>query len=103
MQTLPEWLIWIIWNGGAGTVAFGALALLEQWAAFKSAWDQLSSEIKRYLSFVLAGALGALALWAQVQLGYRELPAGLTEWAEILFSVAFAQVLHARVFLSKRS
>lgn len=102
MQTLPEWLVWVIWNGGAGIVAFGALTLLEQWAAFKNAWDKLSSEVKRYASFVLAGALGAFAFWIQVRLGYAEMPTNITGWSEVLFSVVFAQVLHARVFLSKR-
>ncbi len=102
MQTLPEWLMWLVWNGGAGAVSFGAIALLEQWDQFKEAWDRIPSEFKRYISFVFSALLGGLALWAQVALGYRDAPVSLTEWAEVLFSVVAAQVLHARVFLSKR-
>lgn len=103
MQTLPEWLIWFIWNGGAGTVAFGAIALLEQWSTFKAWWSKVPPEIKRYISFILAGGLGALGYWAQVKLGYSTMPSNATGWAEVLFSVAFAQVLHARVFLSRKA
>jgi len=103
MQTLPEWLVWLIWNGGAGTVAFGIIALLEKWPAFQEkVWGHLSSEIKRYISFALAGGMGALAYWAQVRFGYVAVPTDATGWAEVLFSVAFSQVLHARVFLSKK-
>jgi hypothetical protein len=69
---------------------------------FKKAWDQLSSEVRRYLSFILAGALGALALWVQVRLGYAEAPTDITGWAEVLFAVLFAQILHARVFLRRK-
>jgi hypothetical protein len=102
MQTLPEWLVWLVFNGGAGVVAYGAIALLEKWPAFAKVWGQVSGEMRRYISFAVSGGLGVLAFWAQVELGYVEAPGALREWLEAAFPIVVSQIIHARIALSKR-
>ena len=102
MQTLPEWLVWLVFNGGAGVVAYGSIALLEKWPAFEQAWSKVSGEVRRYISFGVAGALGVLAFWAQVSLGYVEPPGALREWLEAAFPIIVSQIIHARIALSRK-
>lgn len=98
MQTLPEWLGWVM-AAGAGVIAFAIIEALQQWKAFAAWWEKVPSQFKRYISFVLAAALALGAFGIQVGLGYKETPSTVQAWAETLFAIIVSQVVHAAVRL----
>jgi len=102
MQTLPEWLQQLVFGGGAGVIAFGAIELLKQWPQFKAIWDKIPSDVNRYISFAIAGLLGGLGFWAQVKLGYEPVPGNLTGWTERLFSIVVSQIVYSGFKLARK-
>jgi len=102
MQTLPEWLQWLVFGGGAGVIAFGLIELLQQWEQFKAVWDKIPPEVNRYISFAIAALLGGFGFWLQVRLGYESGPGDLTVWLERLFSIVVSQVVYSGFKLAQR-
>jgi len=100
-QTLPEWLRWLV-AGGAGTVAFGLIELLQKWPSFAKTWSNIPQEVNRIIAFAIAGLLGGLAFWAQVQLGYEAPPGELAIWFERLFAIVMSQIVYSGYELARK-
>lgn len=96
-MSLQEFLIWILTRGGAGIIAF---ALME-WIGRHT---NISAEIMRYLSLVLAALVAFGAYMAGVWIGYEPLPETTRAWIEGIFSaiaiaIPLSQAIHGRVRL----
>lgn len=92
---LNEFLLWLIAGGGAGVVGYW---LMNQVAKY---WPDLSSELKRYLSLIIAAGLAMLAYYVQTLMSYVPTPETTQAWIEVLFSVAavaigLSQTIHGR-------
>lgn len=81
-------LTWIITGPGSGAITFW---LMEQFAG------DLRSDIKRYISLLLPGALAALFyIVFAVAFSYAEVPVGWKSWFETLFAVAAMAITTAQ-------
>ena len=99
-MTLQEFLVWIISGGGAAALAYGIMELIGKRA-------DLSSELKRYLSLVVAAVLAAGAYALRVLFGYDPAPATFLGWLEAIFAViglavTVSQAIHGRLKLRRR-
>ena len=94
---LSQVLTWFVSGGGAGIVAYFLMEKLRPLA-------ELTSELKRYVSLLLAAVLAMAAFALAVGLRYVEAPTTIQAWAEALFAVAFiatnlGQIIHGRTRL----
>lgn len=94
LQTLIDWLMRV----GAMYLAF--------WLTERLAWPE-NSEVRRYVSFVIAAVIGLCAWLLGIEFGYITQPApDWHAWVEsavgvVLIIVVGSQVAHARVVLSQ--
>lgn len=99
-MSLQEFLVWIISGGGAGVVAYWIMEMIAKNVS-------IGSELKRYLSLVVAGLLAAGAYMASVFIGYEPKPEDVMAWIEAIFAVialalGLSQIIHGRLKLGKR-
>ena len=98
---LSEFLLWLVTGGGAGLFGYWLMDRVVK------RFPGLSSELKRYLSLVIAAGLAMLAYYVQTMLAYVPSPETAQAWIEALFSVAavaisLSQVVHGRVKLGSK-
>lgn len=99
-MTLRDFFMWILSGGGAGVIAY---ALMEQLGRHTN----ISAEMKRYLSLLLAALVAVLAYSSRVWIGYEPRPETVKAWIEALFAVIAiaiptSQAIHGFVALRVR-
>lgn len=99
-MTLQDFLVWVLSGGGAGIVAYWLMQRIEERA-------NVSAEMKRYLSLLLAALAAVLAYFGSVWIGYEPQPETVKTWIEAVFSViaiaiAASQAIHGFMRLRDR-
>jgi len=97
-MNLADFLTWLVGGGGAAIVAY--------WLMEHLPLENLSSELRRYVSLAIAALVACAAFGISVALGYSETPAGWQAWIEALFAIIAvaiggSQAIHGRLKLSK--
>ncbi len=98
VNTFQQLLAYLVLGGGAGYVAF--------WLTERLAWPE-NAEPRRYVSFVVAAAIGLLAWLVEIEFGFVASPEG--DWhawinngvTVALVVILSAQAIHGRVVLSR--
>ena len=102
--SLVDFLAWLATGAGSGAVAYWLWGVLER-ASPKV--DELSKEIKSYLTLGLAVLAAVVGYVGQLAMNYKPVPTTATEWIESLFSVVVialpsviaSRAIHARLQL----
>ena len=95
--TLVEFLVWLATGGGAGLFSYWFWGRLEAWS---KKVDNLSKELKGYLTIALTILVSCGAGYGLTLLGVESVPPTLQGWVEYLFSVggtavSLSKVIHA--------
>lgn len=102
--TLVDFLVWIATGGGGGVFAYWFWGILER--NFSSI-DELSKEIKSYLTLLVAVLTSVLGYIGQLAMNYETMPGSATGWIESIFAIIIialpniitSRLIHARVQL----
>ena len=105
--TLVDFLIWIVTGGGSGAISYWLWGILER--NFPKV-DELSKEMKSYLTLGLGVLTAVVGYVGQLAMNYIPMPETTTGWIEAVFAVVMialpnlitSRLIHARKQLSKQ-
>ncbi len=102
--TLAEFLVWLASGVGSGVVVYWFWGFLER---HSKKIDELSKELKSYITTGLSLLVAVLAYVGQLAMNYEMMPVLATDWIESIFGVILlalsnvitSRAIHARVQL----
>ena len=81
---LPKWLEWVV-TGGSAAVISALLAWSIGIPEFKRWWESRSPKAQQLITILCTNGLALVAVFVQFGLDYRQPPATVVSWVELIF------------------